>query len=403
MRFPGRSEDLLRFQVNLLSLAQRHYESLQDEQWIETLTKYQLELYRAGYTEFTHKLLQTIGEVSVCPTPEYREKSLFLLTVFLNDVVKEADDELLQALSWTFLRWLHFEQELLACSEYVCTLLAVIPEQLLARGKFAQFTLWLELLQQINSSQLNRPPAVRAIVARLLNTLIGRFLDRKISLNLSSDVGPESESAYLVDYFAAGRVSMLIEELYHSGDKDRRLALVEVLGQLGESVASRLLEHLEEDASWYMVRNALQVISHFESKKHLGLVLPFLKYPDLRVQQQVIDFICKLEDEEKIRQLINALDVCHDRLKSNVVKILSGFATPEIELALIRLLAAGSNIEQWSRDHLLQAICEALKAYPTVRVTEALKRLVADCNAEKRKGDPVATAARQTIEYLTRS
>lgn len=401
MRFPGRPEDLLRFKINLLSLAEKHYDILHDEQWIEILTQYQLQLYRAGYTEFSHNLLQIFNDTCVCSTVEYREKSLFVLTVFLNNVSDDIDDEMLQALSWIFLRWLYLEQELLACSEYVFTLLPVIPEKLLARGMFAQFTVWLELLQKISSGTLERPQAVKALVSRLKNTLLGVFLDQKIKLNVSSEMKPDSETASLVNYFAADGASMLIQELYHSHDKSRRLALVEVLAQLGGDVADKLIEHLGEGASWYMVRNALQVISHFDTGKHVGLVLPFLKYPDLRVQQQVIDFICRLEDKDKKEQLIFALETCHDRLKSSVVEILSAFRSSEIELAFTRLLASRAEIEQWSRDQLLLSLCKALEAYPTVRVTEALQQLIAEREQEKRLGDPVVSAARKTIQNLS--
>nr|WP_136797838.1 hypothetical protein [Desulfosediminicola ganghwensis] len=400
LQFPGRPEDLLRFQVNLLALAEKHYDTLHDEEWIENLPQYQLQLYRAGYNEFSHYLLQTLGDVCVCPTAEYREKALFVLTVFLGNAIEEADDELLQALSWIFLRWLHLERELLCCSEHVCSLLPIIPEKLLARGMFAQFTVWLELLQKISNGQLERPPAVQALIGRLNNALLGRFLDHKINLKVINEGQPDSESVFLVKYFADGGASMLINELYQSPDKKRRLALIEILSQLGEGLAVKLLEQLGEGASWYMVRNALKVISHFDCSKHLELVLPFLKYPDLRVQQQVIDIICGLE-EQRVDLLIDALTTCHDRLKTRLVEILSQLNTPQIEHTLIRLLETRDTIEQWSRDHLLIAICEALRGYPTIRVSETLKHLISEREQEKRLGDPVVSAARKTVEQLS--
>jgi len=403
IRFPGRPEDLLRFQVNLLSLAEKRYDILHDEKWIESFTEYQLQLYRHGYTEFSHEILQSLGESCVCPTAEYREKSLFILTVFLAKVIEEADDELLQALSWIFLRWLYLERELLACSEYVCSMLPAIPARFLANGMFAQFTVWLELLQKMSSGQLERPVALQALAARMKNALLGQFLDQDVDLKLQPDFQPESEMACLVQYLTKDSASMLIQELYHSRDKDRRLALIETLGQLGDQVVASMFEQLGEDASWYMVRNALQVIAYFDNKKHLELVLPFLKYPDLRVQQQVIDFICGFEKSEQVGLLIDALETCHDRLKSNVVELLSAFTHPEIGRAFINLLESRHQIEQWSRDHILLAVCEALGPYPTSRVTNTLAKLIAERELENRLGDPVLSAARKTVAQLSAS
>lgn len=401
IRFPGRPEDLLRFQVNLLSLAEKRYDILHDEKWIESFTQYQLQLYRLGYTEFSHEILQSLGESCVCATTEYREKSLFILTVFLSKVIEEADEELLQALSWIFLRWLYLERELLACSEYVCSMLPAIPAKLLAKGMFAQYTAWLELLQKMSSGQLERPAALQALAARMKNVLLGQFLDRDLALKPHPDFQPDSEMACLVEYLTKDSASILIQELYHSRDKERRLALIETLGQLGDEVAVHMFEQLGEDASWYMVRNALQVIAYFDNKKHLELVLPFLKYPDLRVQQQVIDFICGLEKGDQIRLLIHALEICHDRLKSTVVELLAATRHPEIERALVNLLESRHQIEQWSRDHLLLAVCESLEPYPSSTVTDTLTELIAEREQENRLGDPVLSAARKIVLQLS--
>lgn len=401
IKFPGKPDELLRFQVNLLALAEKHYDVLHDDQWIKSLLQYQSQLYQAGYSEFSHSLLQILGEACVCSSATCREKVLFIFTVFVGDVIQDADDELLQAVSWNCLRWLSLEEELLSCSESVYTMLPVVADKLLDRGRLAQFSAWLQVLRKICDGHIERPPAVMALAARLEKLLLGRFLDRLNEFDKVSDRQSQSDMACLLNCLAESGGAVLIEELYSTPDKDRRLSLVELLVQLGEEVAPKLIGHLGEDATWYMVRNAVHIISQFDSTKHMPLVLPFLRYPDLRIQRQVIAFICGLEEQVRIEQLVIALATCHDRLKSYVIELLSEYRDPRIESALVELIQCHEKIEQWSRNHLLQALCKAAAAYRTVNVVRALENLITEREAEKHLGDPVVVSARKSIQHLT--
>lgn len=397
----GDKKTFLRLQKCLISLEQGRYSALEDDRCVTGLASYLFDLYRHRYFDFTHKILNILGECCICSTPLYREKALFVLSLFAENTAGDSNDEAMQALSWIFSRWLKQEQQYLGCFEFVCRQIQTLLEKMLARGKYCQLTPWLKLLFQIANGELPRSGAIQALISRLHSSLIGSLVFQEAGFSKEVAAAWPEETACLYRYYSEGGTVALVKELFASADKDRRLALITTLSRLDDDTAYVLIENLEADSPWYMIRNAVQIISRLGNTNHFNLVQPFLGYPDVRVQQQMVAFISRLDSKKSLEQRLRALEICDDSLKFQLIPKLSETGSKVAELALLQMLENYTDLDPAIREELVLMICSELSHFPTVRAVRSLQHLVEKRKLENVPNDPVIVVAEQTIGFLS--
>lgn len=401
IRMQGDRESFLRLQKSLIRLEQGRYSALDDDRFVNALANYLFDLYRFRYFDFAHRILHILGNCCVCGAPGHREKALYILSLFAEHAASDENVEVVQALSWIFSRWLNQEQEYLSCFEFVCRQIQALLERMLKLGMYCQLTNWLKLLYRIAAGTPARSGAIQAITGRMHSTLIGSLMLREAGAVPGAPYIKDDEAACLHRYYSEGGAVALVKELFASGDKDRRLALISTLSRLDDSIAYVLIENLEADSPWYMIRNAVQIISRLGNPRHFDLVQPFLGYPDIRVQQQMIAFIARLDWEKSLEQRLLALEVCDDSLKFQLIPKLSETGSKAAELALINVLENISAVDPNLREELTLLLCSELGHFPTVRVVKSLQALIDERRSEGSGNDPVIIICEQTINYLS--
>jgi len=400
IRMPDGRKEFLRLQKKLISLEKGRYGVLEDDAFVTGLAGYLFDLYRFQYFDFAHSILHILGNCTVCPNPAYREKALFVLSLFTENVLQDDNDQAVQALSWIFSRWLRLEGEYLSCFEYVCNQIQQLLKKMLERGLYCQSMLWLQLFETISAKEVKRPPAIQAVVSRMHAKLADRL--RKQNPKKAGNIVPDPEELEcLRSYQAENNVEVMVEELYHSPDKERRLALIETLSRLDDEVAYTLIEQLGVNAPWYAIRNAVLIISRLKTVRHYHLVKSFLEYPDVRIQQQVISFISRLDRERAVEQLLRGLEVCDDSLKFQIIQRLSVTGQKRAEKALLHLLQNRKELDQKIRDDITLLLCSELSHFPSRAVVNALRALVDERRKSKIGNDPILVRAQQTLRLLS--
>lgn len=396
----GDKKSVLRLQQCLIRLEQGRYGILDDDRFVTELVKYLFDLYRFRYFGFAHGVLNILGNCSVCSTPRYREKSLFVLSLFAESVVKEDNDQAIQALSWIFSKWLRMEQEYLSCFEHVCRQIQSLLKSMLQRGMYCQLSPWLQLFESLSRREFRRSGAIQAVVGRMHSSLKHMLMYHNPGMNGVSVIAHE-DSACLLGYLSENGAAGLVHELYGSTDKEQRLALIAILSRQDDEVAYLLIENLAENSSWYTIRNAVHIISHLGSTQYFDLVQPFMGYPDVRVQQEVIAFIARLDAERAIEELLLALEVCDDSLKFQAIHNLAALGSKAAEMSLLHLLDNSADFEPAIRDDLVLQLCTELSHFPTVRVVQYLRALIAERELAEIPCDPIILRAEETIDILS--
>ncbi len=400
MKMQGGRKQFLHLQKNLISLEKGRYHVLEDDVFVSGLAGYLLELYRSQYFDFAYGILNTLGNCTVCDTPAYREKALFVLSLFTENAIKDDNDQAIQTLSWIFSRWLLQEKEYLGCFEYVCNQIQLLQQRMLQCGLYCQLMLWLDLFGSQGGKKMKRPPAIQAVLNRMYSLLAGQL--RKHNPQAAGAPGPDpADLACLRRFQAENNMDAMVEELYASPDKQRRLALIETLSKLDDEVAYVLIEKLGAGAPWYAIRNAVQIIARLKNTRHFHLVKSFLEYPDVRVQQQVISFLSRLDRERALEQLLRGLEVCDDSLKFQIIQRLSVTGQKSAGKALLHLLENRQELDQAIRDDVVLLLCTELAHFPSPEVVTALQCLIEERKENGLISDPVTIRAQQTIRLLS--
>jgi hypothetical protein len=400
LSFQGNRSGFLHFQLHLLGLEQGRYEILADDRFVTELLRYLTELHRAGYFDFAHRILVVLGECAVCHDQQYRGRALFVLSLFAATVSDSNDDETNQALSWIFSRWLQQERVFLTCYETVCSQLQNVLVNMLSRGMYCQLTPWLNLLDRIVSGILPRSGAIQAVAGRLYRTVLDALLEHDLVITDNLSIERRQNLVSLYRYFASGGAAPLVQELYSSADRNRRMALISILSSLDDNVAYVLIEGLADNSPWYMIRNAVQVISQLGNTGHFDLVRPFLSYPDIRVQQQMVEFISRLDSRKSLDQRLHALEICDDRLKPQLIRSLAEQQSKAVELALVHMLRNRNELDPEIQDELVLILCRELRYYPTIRVVKTLQHLIDERQIDHASNDAIVMTARETIDIL---
>ncbi len=115
--------------------------------------------------------------------------------------------------------------------------------------------------------------------------------------------------------------SRLVFRLEHELDRTRRGRLVEALRSMGPGALTSILEALDSSA-WYLVRNALTLLSDLGDAGGVPAVAPLLRHPDIRVRRSAVRALWKLggplaapplvarmkeADEETLQEILFAL------------------------------------------------------------------------------------------------
>jgi hypothetical protein len=400
MKMQGDRRGFLHLQKNLICLEKGRFDVLNDDGFVTGLAGYLFELSRSQYHDFAHNILNVLGECAVQGEQLHREKALFVLSLYAESALKDDNDQAVQALSWIFARWLRQERDFLSCFEYVCNQIQLLLKRMLQRGLFCQLMLWLQLFDAVAGKELRRPPAIQAVVSRLHQTLTGQLRKHRLETGGNGAANPD-EVECLQRFQADNNADRMVEELYTSPDRQRRLTLIETLSELEDEVAYVLIEKLGVDAPWYAIRNAVQIIGRLKTVRHFHLVKPFLEYPDVRVQQQVISFISRLDRERALEQLLRGLEVCDDSLKFQLIQRLSVTGNKAAEKALLRVLLQRDRLDQAIRDDIVLLLCTELSHFPSDNVVAALDELLAERKQAKGSNDPIVIRAGQTIKLIS--
>ncbi len=109
-----------------------------------------------------------------------------------------------------------------------------------------------------------------------------------------------------LEWLGPAAPSFLMGKLGQESDRQRRGRLIEVLRTLGSSSVDAVLEALTEK-TWFVVRNALNLLSDIGDAGSIQEVIPLLRHPDGRVRRAAVRAMWKLGGPASESHLIGIL------------------------------------------------------------------------------------------------
>lgn len=393
---------LLRFQKGVVDLENNQFTVLQNREFVDKLIDYLYTLHKKGNSVNTLKIIEKIG-ISACSVEqEYRERAVFILSVFTEKISKEKQHpEYLETVSRLFVNWLKIETEYISGFEFVCRQLQMILQRMLAAGLWYQAENLIIALSQIQSGVITKSKLIRKTIIKLHSSLADEtFLRKLVEVYLDRQEDRRDIARSLLTHLGSKSSAFLVQSLVQSQDREKRFALLELIPSIGRSIIPILDRCLEQNPPWYVIRNIIIIISRLDDPDLYSMVRPYLVHKDMRVQQQVLNCINRMGGNLMRERMIEALGYINDELKQQVVIQLGNIGGKDVGEAFCALLEKRAGFTRFIEEDLTIALCTKIKFLPSPRAIQAVKAVIAERMKYHDDGDRVLLAAQDALVSL---
>ena len=393
---------LLRFQKGVVDLENNQFTVLQNREFVDKLIDYLYTLHKKGNTANTLKIIEKIG-ISACSLEqEYRERAVFILSVFTEKISQDKNNpEYLETVSRLFVNWLKIETEYISGFEFVCRQLQMILQRMLATGLWYQAENLIIALSQIQSGVITKSKLIRRTIIKLHSSLADEaFLRKLVEVYLDRQEDRRDIAQSLLTHLGTKASAFLVQSLVQSQDREKRFALLELIPSVGRSIIPILDRCLEQNPPWYVIRNIIIIISRLDDPDLYSMVRPYLVHKDMRVQQQVLNCINRMGSSLIRERMIEALGYINDELKQQVVIQLGNIGGKDVGEAFCALLEKRAGFTKFIEEDLTIALCTKIKFLPSQRAIQAVKAVIAERLQYHDDGDRVLLAAQDALVSL---
>ncbi len=355
-----------------------NFEILRNNELVTNLANYIFSLLSSGRAEDAALLLQRLGESARCSDVELRERSVMALSFLIGQILEKENLDALEPLSKLLVEWLQFETVYISGFPSICKQIQQIGQLMLDRRLFNEAESLLVIIYQIQSGILEKGNTIRGMLAKIQDNIASReILEILVDEYLLDEEKKLSSVDNILVYLGRRAVIFLLNKLMHSDSRRDRFLLMRLIPVAGNVAVPVLVECLKKNPPWYVVRNIIYIIAEMGDPSLYSMVQPYLKHKDIRVQQEVINCINRLDGSKMKPRLLEALMLVDDELKLSLVVHLAQLGGDDVEEALHDLLAKRGAFGEQSREELVVRIIGALKKFPSQKSARLLRLLVA--------------------------
>jgi HEAT repeat protein len=200
------------------------------------------------------------------------------------------------------------------------------------RGQMTKALLMLRKLESVAGAAATATPWKQDLYHELLDRLMNEErLKQLLDLMYAQDLDTVARDYHPLFTFFGGRAAIrLLEALETEQDRSRRGRLIKAIKTIGKPA----LQHLESalrSPTWYLVRNALNLLGDLTAVELIEQMSVTLEHDDERVRRAAARALGKLGGVRVERFLIDAL---HTKSGETQMEILSALGTLKAESAI---------------------------------------------------------------------
>lgn len=278
------------------------------------------------------------------------------------------------------------------------TAIGALCGQSLLDGKYAQAWELVHFLNEISTStQAGRVPARETLKALSSQSMLEQLLEHY----LHSPKHQEMAGKILVE-MGVESAKFQLGRLMSSESRFERKRLLSLIKQTGNPAVSLLLEQLNQESPWYVLRNVVRLLGEIGNPALFAMIRPFIGHSDLRVQQEVLNSAMKIGGDNLRDFLLQALSTIDDTLKIKVVNHIATAHDERFVRPLTDLLESTKPFLGKNKNDLQIALCNTLGTIGSKRATTSLSRVMQSKNVLGLTGysDEVRKAAEQALEQI---
>lgn len=369
----------LRFQHNFLEMQSGKLQVLKSDEFLTDFLYFLKRGDDSNRAEVT-SAIRSLKNAVVFDDIAIRERALAVLSQYSQFVHNTNDQFGMLNVMDCFYEWLLFENEVLAGSVVLCRRIEEIMEWLVWKGLIEDAERIFTAMAQIHDGKLEKSTAIRGMVGKSIDSL------KKKAILETLTNGYLAENAQRVYYkkvlilMGPRAIAYALNRIIDSHNRKERLDLIELIKLYGDSGVPVLVNHLKADPPWSVVRNIIYILTEIGDLEIFSELELYCRYPDERVQLEVLRFITRFEGEAKNTHLINALGLVGERLKIHVLRLLidQEFKNEDTFAAIRDLANQRGSFSASIGVELLSAIITSLKCFPCDESVQILREMRED-------------------------
>ncbi len=392
----------LRLSKLILSLEQGESEVLLNNEFLGMLPQMIIDTCNNGDYERVKQLFVQLGECACSEKLQIRERAVMALSLCSSLMLEKDPCGLMVELSRIMLRWLRIETSYLSSCDTVCKQLQQNGIRMLEEGNWKECDYLLETFYQIQSGKLEKNNAIRSIVSRAQEAMAADYILEELTLVCLRGRGERRKNAESLLVHLGRKAAMhLLENLFTCQEKEHRLRLIGIIPATGYVSVAVLEDFLKRDLPWYAIRNVILMLAAINDPELIPLIMPYADHKDIRVQQQVIDFIYDVAGKNKKSYLLAALPKVDYELKSNLVVHLGQLGGEDIMEAFLDLLGHRDSFSDHVRFELLKKLIINIRLSQSKRAVNMVNMIIDEMSDIPDEGAAaVIKTARQTLQIL---
>jgi len=355
----------LRFHHNFHELKGGGDQALKNDEFLTDLLEF-LKALNEKDSEGRSQALVCLKDAVVNEDVSIRERSLAVLSQY-SQLVHDRNDQVgMSKVMDCFFSWLLFETEVLSGSAVLYKRIEEILEWLVWKALVKDAEKIFFVLSQIHHGQIEKNPAIRGMAGKCIETL----KKKSILETLTDGYLAQNECCQyykrILILLQSNSITYLLNRIIESHNRKERLAIMDLIKLFGDDSVPILLKCLKTDPSWSVVRNIIFILTQIGDHDLYKQIEVYCRYPDERVQLEVLRFITKFDGEEKNNYLINALAFVGERLKIHVLRLLAeqDIRNEDTFNAIYDLANMRGSFSASIGTELLSAIITSLKYFP---------------------------------------
>jgi CRP-like cAMP-binding protein len=391
-----------RLQAGLSRLAQGRIEELRNKEIVLHLAATFDRLVNNKKEDVAAAIIQTLAGGLHSDDHELRHRAAEGLGLIAEKLVSHDYWGWLEKLTPALIHWVTgIEDADDSCNRYVVALQAILTHAQKA-GDDDLVDMILPFLYAIRSGALVKSEEIR--------NMVGHAQDQEVDPDILQNylercfVKPfvETLCQKIVMHGPKG-IQFLLERLLTNTKRPERIRLLKILASV-DGLAPLLLERLREPMPWYGKRNLLRLLCETGDEGSIQGVRECLGHDDLRVQGEAFTCICKLSQQGKKQELLDALPRISEKLKFKVVQALASVVDEEVVGVLLDLLREEKYFSADIKTALLVSLCETLGRSGSVQAQKGLQEFAGKGDAcPKGMDSEVWQAAQKGLALLDAS
>jgi hypothetical protein len=373
---------------------------LQNNEFVANVAEYISSLLIQNKSDQAAALLTRLTECSQSGEAVLRERAVTVMSFLVGHLLEKGHLASFGAIARMLTGWLQYEAVYITGFGVICGQLQQMIRMMLSSGLYAEAEPLLEVIHQIQSGILEKGNTIRGMLSKVQENIASKeILETLVRTYLIDAEKKKTCVDHLLVYLGRRAVIFLLNKLMHSDSRNDRFLIMRLIPSAGNIAIPVLVECLRKNPPWFVVRNVIYIITEIGDPSLYSIVQPYLKHRDIRVQQEVISCILRLDGSQLKSRLSEALSAVDDELKGSLVVQLTKIGGEGVAEAFIGLLLKQEQFSVRAKEDLLARVILALRNFPGKDTVAAIRRFL-----EVRIGEPyearIRTLAEESLRIL---